>query len=501
MVDDVLVTFDERRGRWVLAAAVLGSAVSAVTGTVVNVALPSIQQDLGADTAGIQWIINAYLISLSALLLLGGSAGDRFGRRRVFEYGLLAFAAASLACAAAPTLPLLIVARLAQGVAAAAVTPASLAILQAVFIPQDRARAIGAWSGLGGIAAAIGPLLGGLLVDGVGWRSVFLLPVPLALFAWWVARTHVPETHDSGAVGAGLDIGGGLIAGLALGGLSYALLELPGRGLGPVTGTALAIGIVALVAFVPYERRQPNAMLPTGVFASRQFTAANAVTFVVYAALGGVFFLLVVHLQKVLGYSAIGAGAATLPITGLMLLLSSRSGALAQRIGARIPLTVGPVLLAGGMVGLSTIGAGDAYVTGILPWVIVFGLGLAALVAPVTAAALAAAEGDHAGVASAINNTVSRVAQLVAVAALPVLAGLTGDAAGDPARFQTGFSRAMLIAAGVAMAGAALAWLTIDDTVLDDDGTSAVQHCTHCAIDGAPVHVIVAEPAGQSRTK
>lgn len=504
MDDDAMVAMDEARGRWVLAAAVLGSAVSMVTGTVVNVALPTIQRDLGADTAGIQWVVNAYLITLSALLLLGGSAGDRFGRRRVFELGLVGFALASLACAVAPTLPLLVVARLLQGVAAAAVTPASLAILQAVFVPGDRARAIGAWSGLGGIAAAVGPLVGGLLVDAVGWRSVFLLPVPLALLAWAVARRHVPENRDLTTADADLDVGGGLIAAVALGGLSYALLEAPGRGPGTTVVVALVVGLAALAAFLPFEHRREDPMLPPGIFASGQFRAANAVTFVVYAALGGVFFLLVIHLQTVLGWSAVAAGAATLPITGLMLLLSSRSGALAQRIGPRIPLTVGPVVLAAGMVGMSTIGAGDEYVTGVLPWVVVFGLGLAALVAPVTAAALAAAEGEHTGVASAINNTVSRVAQLVAVAALPVLAGITGDAAADPAAFGDGFSRAMSITAGVSLAGGALAWLTIDPAVLDEDDDALERatvgrryalhatdraHVRHCAVDGAPVHV------------
>lgn len=460
------VRFGSRAGRWVLAATVLGSALAFMTSTVVNVALPAIGRDLGADVAGLQWVVNSYLVTLAALILLGGTLGDRYGRRRMFVAGIVGFAATSALCALAPTLELLIVARAAQGATAAILTPGSLAIIQASFDRRDRARAIGAWSALSGVGAAVGPIVGGWLIDVAGWRAVFWMLVPVAVAVAVVAGRRVPETRDPGASGRP-DWLGATLGIVALAAISYALLQVKAEG-GSVTLVTVAavLGVVALLAFVVVERRVDDPMLPPGIFAAGQFTAANAVTLVVYAALGGVFFLLVVHLQTSLGYSALEAGAAMLPVTGLLLLLSARAGELARRIGPRLPLTVGPGLLAVGMLLMATIAPGDGYLSGVFPGVAVFGLGLAATVAPVTATALAAVGDEHAGLASGVNNAVARTAQLLAVAVLPLLAGIAGDSYDDPERFTPGFATAMRLAAGLAVLGALLGRTTIRDDVL-----------------------------------
>jgi EmrB/QacA subfamily drug resistance transporter len=433
-------------------------------GTVVNVALPDIGRDLDASTAALQWILNGYLLTLASLILLGGSLGDRYGRRRIFVVGVGAFTAASLLCSVAPGAEFLIAARLLQGIGGALLTPGSLAMIDASFRPSDRARAIGAWSGLGGVAAAIGPLLGGYLVDAVSWRAVFLINLPLGAFVALAATRHVPETQDPEARGS-LDLLGAALAAAGLAGTTYALIEGPDGAPAVVSLAALA-GVIALVAFVVAERRRPNPMLPLDIFASHQFSAANLVTFVVYAALGGVFFLLVAFLQISMGYSPIAAGAATLPVTALMLTLSARSGALAQRIGPRIPLTAGPLVLAAGLLLMTRIEPGDSYVSGVLPAVIVFALGLTLVVAPVTATVLAAADARHAGIASGINNAVARVGGLLAVALLPLIAGLSGNSFYDQASMTDGFRVAMLSCAGLAAAGGILAWLTISSDVL-----------------------------------
>jgi EmrB/QacA subfamily drug resistance transporter len=459
------LAFESAAGRWLLTVAVAGSGMAFLDGTVVNVALPDIGRDLGASTSALQWILNGYLLTLASLILLGGSLGDRYGRRRVFVLGIWLFTAASLLCAVAPNTELLIFARLIQGVGGALLTPGSLALIEASFRPGDRARAIGAWSGLGGVATALGPLLGGYLIGAISWRAIFLINLPIGVFVAWAATRHVPESRDPMAAGQ-LDLRGAALAALGLAGTTYALIEAPGRGASAailVTGIG---GILALVAFFACERRSPNPMLPLEIFSSRQFSAANGVTFVVYAALGGVFFLLVSFLQISLGYTPIEAGAASLPVTLLMLLLSARSGALAQRIGARVPLTVGPLVIALGLLLMTRIEPGDSYLTAILPAVIVFGLGLTLVVAPVTATVLAAADSRHSGVASGVNNAVARVAGLLAVAVLPVVAGLSGDSFYDPAKMTHGFHVGMVVCAALAAAGGILAWLTISSTVL-----------------------------------
>ncbi|MFP5321782.1 MAG: MFS transporter [Acidimicrobiia bacterium] len=460
-------------GRWVLVATILGSGMALLDSTVVNVALPAIGDDLGADVAGLQWTVNGYLLPLAALILVGGAFGDRYGRRQVFTIGVAWFAVASVLCAVAPTTEALVGARVLQGVGGALLTPNSLAIVQASFRREDRGTAIGAWSALGGIAAAVGPLLGGWLVDAVSWRAVFLINVPMAAVVL-VAGRHVPESRDEGAA-RHPDLPGAAAAVLGLGGVTFALIEAPERGATAALVLAAAgVGVLALVAFVVVERRQASPMLPLGIFSSRQFTAANAVTFVVYGALGGVFFLLVVHLQGSLGYSPLEAGAASLPITMLMLVGSPAAGKLAQRIGPRRPLTLGPLGIAAGMLLMVRIERGAGYVEAVLPAVLVFGVGLALTVAPVTATVLAAAEDRHAGVASGVNNAVARAAGLLAVAVLPVAAGLSGAAYEDPEALTDGFRIAVLITAALAAAGGVIAALTIDDSVLDEQGSAQV---------------------------
>lgn len=459
------LAFESGPGRWLIAITVGGSGLAFLDSTVVNVALPDIGRDLGASTSALQWILNGYLLTLASLILLGGSLGDRYGRRRVFVLGVWLFTAASLLCTIAPNAEVLVATRMLQGVGGALLTPGSLALIEAGFRPTDRARAIGAWSGLGGVAAALGPLLGGYLIGAVSWRAIFLINVPIGIFVAVMASRHVPESRDPSATGP-LDLRGAALAALGLAGTTYALIEAPGKGASPLILASAILGLVALALFVLGERRSSNPMLPLEIFASRQFSAANGVTFVVYAALGGFFFLLVSFLQISLGYSPIEAGAASLPVTALMLAFSARAGALAQRIGARIPLTAGPLIIALGLLGMTQIEPGDSYVTGVLPPVTVFGLGLTLVVAPVTATVLAAADSRHSGIASGVNNAVARVAGLLAVAVLPLIAGLSGEGFYDPAKMTDGFHMAMVACAVLATLGGVLAWLTIDPAVL-----------------------------------
>jgi EmrB/QacA subfamily drug resistance transporter len=453
------------RGRWVLAATVGASSIAFLDGTVVNVALPAIGRDLDTELGGLQWVLNGYMLSTAALILLGGSLGDRLGRRAVFLAGVAVFAAASVACGVAPTIQLLVLARVAQGVGGALLTPASLAILEASFRREDRARAIGAWSGLSGVASAVGPFLGGWLVDAASWRWVFLLNLPLAAAVVLVALRHVPESRDPLAT-RHVDVTGAVLIGVSLAAVSWALIGAGDRGWGDagVVGPLVA-GLVGLVLFALVELRSRHPMVPPEVFAIAQFRAANLVTVAVYAGLGIVFFLFVLQLQQVLDYSALEAGAAALPITVLMLVLSSGSGQLAERIGPRLQMSAGPLLVALGMALMATVDAGDTYVTGVLPPVLLVGLGLSATVAPLTATALGAVDDRHAGVASGVNTTVARASQLAAVAAVPVLAGISGDTYRRPAEFSDGFSTGMLIAAGLAAVGGLVGLLTVRNPV------------------------------------
>jgi EmrB/QacA subfamily drug resistance transporter len=481
------IAFESGGGRWLLAVAVAGSGMAFLDGTVVNVALPDIGRDFDASTSALQWILNGYLLTLASLILLGGSLGDRYGRRRVFSLGVALFTAASALCAAAPNVEMLIVARLLQGVGGALLTPGSLALIEASFRPTDRARAIGAWSGLGGVAAAIGPLVGGYLIGAISWRAIFLINIPLGAFVVWAAARHVPESRDPGATGR-LDLTGSVLTALGLAGTTYALIEAPEKGASAAILVTAIGGVAALVAFFVHEHRTANPMLPLSIFSSRQFSAANGVTFVVYAALGGVFFLLVSFLQISMGYTPIEAGSASLPVTGLMLVFSARAGALAQRIGPRIPLTVGPLVIAVGLALLSMVEPGDSYLSSILPAVIVFGAGLTLVVAPVTATVLAAADSNHSGIASGVNNAVARIAGLLAVAVLPVIAGLTGDSFYDPAKMTDGFQIGMMTCAGLAAVGGVLAWFTIDSAVLHEEpGDERLEDEYSCGVTGPPL--------------
>jgi len=483
------VTWGTPRARWVLLATVLGSGMAFLDATVVNVALPTIGADLNASVAGLQWVINGYTLTLASLILLGGSLGDRFGRRRIFLLGTVWFAGASLLCGVAPTSEALVAARALQGIGGALLTPGSLAILQASFAMSDRGRAVGAWSGLSGVAAATAPFVGGWLIDVGSWRPIFLINVPLAVAVVVVSLRHVPETRDAARV-RGIDVPGALLTVVGLAGVTWALIEAGERGATTGVLSSGAIGLGSLAGFVAAERRVRHPMLPLEIFRSWQFSAANLVTFIVYASLSIMFFLFVVHLQQVLGYSPLQAGAATLPITGLMLALSAPAGMLADRIGPRLPMTIGPLGIAAGLALMSRVQAEATYLGTILPGLLVFGLGLSLTVAPLTATVLAAATSKHAGIASGVNNAISRGAGLLAVAAIPGLTGLTGDAYRDPAIFASGFRAAMRISAALAAAGGLLAWLSIRNEVArpaDSRPSARLDRHHHCAVDGAPL--------------
>jgi EmrB/QacA subfamily drug resistance transporter len=442
--------------RWALLAAVLGSGMAFLDGTVVNVALPSISADLDSDVQGLQWVLDAYLVALTALLLLGGALGDRYGRRRAFRAGVVGFAIASVVCGLAPTTEALVAARAAQGIAGALLVPGSLALLSATVVPGDRSRAVGAWSGLTGVASAIGPFLGGWLIDAASWRWAFLINVPLAVVTVFATR-HIPESSDADAP-AHLDLAGAAAAAVGLVGLTAGLITA-GAGWSPAAVVMTAGGLAVLATFVVVERRRANPMLPPSLFASRQFTGANLVTLAVYAGLGSAFFLVVVQLQVALGYSALEAGTALLPVTIIMLALSARIGALSQRIGARLPMTIGPLAVAGGLLWLGTVSPGDQYLTSVLPAATVFGLGLAITVAPLTAAVLGAVDEHHLGVGSAVNNAVARLAGLLAVALVPSVAGVELVAGADGN--IPGYRVALVISAVTCAVGSVIAWLTI----------------------------------------
>jgi len=455
------LVYDTARGRWVLLATVLGSAIASIDATAVGIALPAIGRefDTGLDT--LQWVVTGYSLTLASLLLVGGALGDRYGRRRVFVVGVVWFALASALCGIAPDPAVLISARALQGVGAALLTPGSLAILEASFRPGDRGRAIGAWSGLSGVATAIGPFLGGWLVQAVSWRLIFAINLPLAALVIVVAQRHVPESHNPDAVGR-IDTAGAALITAGLAALTYGLIDGSAQGWGsPVVQVSLIGAVLLLGAFTVRERRAAAPMLPLGLFASTRFTATNIVTFVLYGALGGALFLLPIQLQQVSGYSALEAGVSLLPVTVVMLVLSARSGALAARIGPRLQMSVGPVLVGVGLALFTRVDQSGAYPSEVLPAVLVFGLGLATTVAPLTTTALSSAPARHAGLASAVNNDVARAGGLVAVAVLPAASGITGTAYLHPAQFSAGFHTASLISAGLCVLSGLLAAATI----------------------------------------
>jgi len=451
------------QGRWVLLATILGSGMAMLDGTVVNVALRVIGSDLGADLADLQWVVNAYMLTLASLILVAGSLGDLLGRRRVFLVGVTWFAAASVLCGLAQNPILLIVARALQGVGGALLTPGSLAILQASFHRDDRARAIGAWSGLGGVAAALGPFLGGWLVQEASWRYVFLLNVPVAVAVVVVTLRHVPENCDRTVAGRHVDVLGASLGALGLAGVTYALTEA-GEGGGGLVIPLLVAGLAALAAFVVHQRGAAHPMVPPSLFGSRTFTVSNMLTLVVYAALGAMFFFLVLQLQVAMGFSPLQAGISLLPVTIVMLGFSARSGALAARIGPRPQMSAGPIVCAVGVLLLVGVDADSSYLTGVLPGVSVFALGLTLLVAPLTATVLAAAPDRLAGVASGVSNAVARTGGLLAVAALPAVVGLSGADYDDPVAFGAGYRAAMVVSAVLLALGGLMALIGLRRT-------------------------------------
>lgn len=475
---------ETRAGRGVLIACVLGSGLAGIDSTVVNIALPRIGRDFDAGFSALQWTVSGYTVTLAALILLGGSLGDRFGRRRLFLIGVVWFAAASCLCAAAPSVELLVAARVLQGIGGALLTPASLAILQSSFAEEDRSRAIGAWSGWSGTASAIAPFLGGWLIGLGSWRWVFLINPPLAIAVILISRRVMPESRDVedtypvDLVGAALGVAG-------LGAVTIGIISASDRSLAdPRVWLPTALGLMILAAMIVYERRARHPMLPVELFRSRQFSATNAVTFLLYASNAGALFLLVIELQTVSGFSPLLAGSALLPITVVMLLLAARFGALAQRMGPRLFMSVGPCIAAAGLLLCLRLGRTAHYATDVLGPLTLFGLGLAVFVAPLTSTVLSAAPATHAGVASGVNNAVARAAGLLAIAALPVVVGLNGTVYTDPHRFIPAFHDALWICAGLQLAGGLLSAVTIRNPRRVGPRGPAF-----CSLDTPPLHV------------
>lgn len=433
-------------------------------GTVVNIAARSIGDDLDAGLVPVQWILNGYLLSLAALILVGSSLGDRHGRRRMYLVGVAAFGVTSGLCAVAQNAEQLIAFRVLQGVAAALLTPGALALIQGSFRPEDRPAAIGSWAGISGVAAAVGPFLGGFLVENASWRWIFALNIPLCLLVLWLGR-YVPESRDEVET-APFDVPGAVLGTLGLGLLTYVLTSWPDLDAVPLVGLAVA-SVVALALFVVLERR-PGAMAPAELFASRVFTTANLMTFLTYGALGAVMFLLVLQLQVTSGYTPLEAGVSTLPLTLCMLFFSSRAATVAARTGPRIPMSLGPAVCALGVLLLAFIDTDASYVVHVFPGMLLFSVGLTMLVSPLTTAVLAAAPDRHAGVASGINNAVARAGSLLAVAALPAAVGLSGADYQAPEALTDGFRLALWICAGLLALGGAVSWFGLAPGALVD---------------------------------
>jgi EmrB/QacA subfamily drug resistance transporter len=408
---------DPRAARLTLIACILGSSIVFVDQTVVNVALPALRDDLNATLADQQWVVEAYLLLLGSLVLVGGALGDLYGRRRIFAIGVAGFGAASLVCAAAPSVAVLIAARALQGAFGALLVPSSLAIIAAVFTGAERTAAIGSWTAGTAAAVAIGPPLGGLLVDTLSWRVIFALNGPLVLVCLAFIVRAVPECPGSG--GRRIDVPGVVLCVLGLAGPVYALIQQPAFGWSdPRVWVALVGGLGACAAFVAYERVAPDPMLPPSIFRTRNFAVGNLVTLVVYAGLGASTFFVALFLQQVAGYNALEAGVALLPITLMLISLSRRFGALSGRVGPRLLMSAGPLVCGVGLLGFARLDEHADFLTGVLPAGLVFGLGLAMTVAPLTATVLEAAERSYAGIASGVNNAVARVASLLAIAAV-----------------------------------------------------------------------------------
>jgi EmrB/QacA subfamily drug resistance transporter len=450
-----------------VAGSVLGSGAVFLESSVVNVALPAIARDFHVGVAGLQWVINGYLLTLSALMLLGGALGDRFGRPRVFAIGCLAFALASFGCALAPELTLLVVLRAVQGAAGALLVPNSLAMLDTAFEGEERGAAIGQWAAWSAVSTAVGPFAGGWLVDALSWRWVFSAVIVFALAAAVILVRHIAsgKTKQSGKASARsgkIDYLGAALGTLALAGLVGALMAGPVLGFSSWQIVVAGLGgVVCMAAFIVLEQHISHPILPLSIFRSRQFSGVNAATFLIYGALSGLFFLLMPQLQGNLHYSALLAGAALTPANVIMLVISPIAGRASARTGPRVLMTVGASIAAGGMLLFARVQPGASYLGTVLPATIVFGLGLSILVAPLTSAVLSAVQESDTGIASGINNAVARLAGLIATAALPLAAGLGGAAKVEGAAYAAGYARAMIISAGLCAAGAVVALITV----------------------------------------
>ena len=447
------------RGRGILLASILGSGMAFLDGTVVNVALPALARGLGADLAGLQWTLDAYLLTLCAFLLTGGSLGDRLGRRPMFSVGVIGFAGASLLCGLSPTVFTLTLARALQGLAAALLVPVSLSLVRAELDDKDQGTALGLWTGFSGVTSALGPLVGGWLVEAVSWRAIFFLNLPLAAIAVWAAHRCIPARERTGER-TSLDLPGTAAGALAIGGLTYALIEGPAHGWGPAPLVAAAAGAVAFVVFLQLERR-PDAMMPLSLFRNPVFSATNGVTLLLYAAMGSALFLLMLELQIGVGLSPVRAGLTLLPATVLMLLLSPRTGRWAKERGGRWPMALGAAITASGFVCFLLLRPGAPWAA-VLPGAVLLGLGLSLAVAPLTVVVLDSVSADRAGIAAGVNNAVARLAGLLGVAGIPWAAGMSmlGRTI-DPEVLTRGFQRAVLICAGLCVGAsiAALLWV------------------------------------------
>jgi EmrB/QacA subfamily drug resistance transporter len=471
------------RQRLTLLTAILGSAVVTVDSSVINVALPAIARDLGGGLSAQQWVSNAYLLSLGSLILIGGSLGDIYGERLVFTVGVAAFGVFSVACALAPTIGVLIAARALQGAAGALVTPSSLAIIVAAFGPKQRGAAIGSWTAWGSIAAIIGPLLGGSIVDQVSWRWIFALNVPLVAATLVLIHTAVPASTRT--VKRRVDVVGAALCALGLGGFVFALIEEPHRGWGsPEILITLIGGLVSFVAFLGYERRVPEPMLKLELFTRRNFAVGNLETLSMYAGLSILFFFLTIYLQEVAGYSALRSGLTTLPVTLVMFALSRRMGALADKLGPRLFMGAGPLVAAGGILLLARVGREVSYLTDLLPGLLLFAVGLSMTVSPLTATVLADADENDAGIASAVNNQVARVAGLIGVSVIGVVVAGTlvgGTFAPNDASVHA-FRMAMVVCAVLVGAGGVVGAIGIVNPKRDISAAA----CSGGQLVGAP---------------
>ncbi len=480
------------RQRLTLLAAIVGSGVATIDGSIVNVALPAIEHQLGGGLVAQQWISNAYLLTLGSFILIGGSLGDIYGERRIFALGVAGFGVFSLACAVAPTIGVLVIARALQGVAGALLTPSSLAVIVAAFGARERGAAIGAWTAWGASAAVIGPLAGGLIVDNASWRWIFAINVPLVLATLALVSAAIPASAGAGR--RRVDVAGAAMCILGLAGLVFALVEEPRHGWSsPEILISLIIGVLALAAFLAYERRTSDPMLELALFRRRNFAAGNLQTLTMYAGLSVLFFFLIIFLQQVAGFRAIAAGMTTLPVTILMFLLSRRFGALADRHGPRFFMAGGPLVAALGILLLLRTGVRTSYIADLLPALILFGLGLSMTVAPLTATVLADADERDAGIASGINNAIARVAGLlgVSVIGVAVSSGLAGDTFRRDASSVTAFHHAVVIVAALVGAGGLVGLFGI----VNPRRRLRAEGCPGGQLVGAPEHAT--SPAGR----